>query len=712
MTPTLMTRRDFLVSTSLVIGISLPVGRALAQFAQAGTFTPNAFVRIAPDSTVTVIIKHIEFGQGPSTGLTTIVADELDADWSQMRIEFAPANDALYKNLAFGTMGTGGSTAMANSWMQMRNAGAAARSMLVEAAANRWSVSRDTVLISKGVVRSGSRSVQFGDLVADAARLPVPQKPTLKKPEQWTLIGTDVPKIDTTIKSTGKAKFTVDVKRPGMVVSMIAHPPVFGGTVQGVDSSAALAVPGVLAVKPIDQGVVVFAKDTWSAMRGRAALKVDWDLSRAERRSSEKMLDDYRGAVSDPGRQVESRGDARAFLGSASKTLEAEYVFPFLAHAPMETLDVVIEPGPPRTDVWMGSQFQVGEVTAIASVLGVPVDQVRLREQFAGGSFGRRAQPGMNFAVEAAAAAKAYGGTTAVKHMWTRENDIAGGFYRPLVVHKVRAGLDDNGNVVAWHHVVAAQSFVVGTPMEGRMVKGGVDPLITEGVAESAYSFPNLYVGQHIMPNGVPALWWRSVGNSHTAFAMETFVDRMLVLGGKDPIAGRLALMKEDRARVVLREVAKLSGGLDAPAGSARGVAFHKSFGTYVAQVAEVTRGTDGLPKVTKVWVAVDCGVPINPNVIRAQMEGGVGFGLGHALYGEIELGEGGQVEQHNFDGYRSLRMSEMPEVEVVIVKSAENPTGVGEPGLPPLAPAVANAWRNLTGKVVNRLPFSHGENA
>lgn len=705
-------RREFLASAGLVLGLALPAGRTLAATSAAAPFAPNAFVRIAADDSVTVIIKHIEFGQGPATGLATIIADELDADWGQMRIEFAPANDPLYKNLAFGTMGTGGSTAMANSWMQMRTAGAAARTMLVQAAAARWKVAPAEVRVANGVVSCGKRSAKFGALAVDAARLPVPEKPVLKTPDQWTLIGTDVPKIDSVIKSTGSAVFTMDIKRPGMVVSVIQQPPAFGGKVRSLDAAAALASPGVVAVRTIPQGVVVYAKDTYSAIRGRNLLKVDWDLSKAEKRSSAQMIADYRKAFAQPAKQAEANGDAAVALKSAAKTIEAEYVFPFLAHSPMEPLDAVIEPRPSGADLWMGSQFQVGETSAVAATLGVPFEGMRLREQYAGGSFGRRATPGMDFAIEAAAATKALGGTTTVKHMWTRENDVLGGFYRPLMLHRVHGGVDAAGDIVAWSHVVAGQSFAIGTPMEKMIVKDGIDSTMVEGVTESAYGFPNFFAGLHLMSNGVPTLWWRSVGNTHTAYAVETFLDELIVLGGKDPVAGRLKLMKDPRAKAVLSRAVEIAGGLDAPSGSARGVAFHKSFGSYVAHVAEVTRGADGLPRVKKVWVAVDCGVPINTNVIRAQMEGGLGFGLGHALYGEITLGEGGRVEQSNFDRYRSLRIAEMPAVEVAIIKSSENPTGVGEPGLPPLAPAVANAWRRLTGKAVRRLPFAHVENA
>lgn len=705
---TAATRREAIAASGLVIGLSVPFGRAAASAAKpANPFQPNAFVRITADNLVTVIIKHVEFGQGPATGLTTIVADELDADWGQMRFEFSPANDALYKNLLFGTMGTGGSTAMANSWMQLRNAGAAARAMLVAAAAKRWGVPAAEVRVAKGVVSHGARRARFGALVADAAALPVPAKPVLKTPDKFTFIGTDMPRVDSLAKSTGTALFAMDVARPGMVTAVILHPPAFGATLASVDDSAALAVPGVLAVKIVPQGVAVYGRDTYAAMQGRAALKATWDMATAETRSSDTLFKTYAEATRAPGKEAKKLGDVGAALAGATKTLEATYFFPFLAHAPMEPLDAVVEPMPGGGyDIWMGSQFQVGEVTAMARVLGVPMDKVRLRQLFAGGSFGRRAQPDSGFAIEAANIAKAYGTAAPVKHMWTRENDIRGGRYRPIVVHRLAGGLDGAGNIVAWDQRVACQAFSPARPDE-------IDDSMYEGTGPDDYRFANARVGVSPMANGVPTLWWRSVGHTHTAYATEAFLDELLAAGGKDAVSGRLALMQDARSRAVVTRVAEIAKwGRTMPGDRALGIAFHKSFGTRVAQIAELSKGADGLPKVHKIWVAVDCGTAINPNIIRAQMEGGIGYGLGHALYAELVLGEGGHVAQGNFDSYRSLRIAEMPAVEVSIIASTEHPSGVGEPGLPPLAPAVANAWRTLTGRSVRRLPFAHGDNA
>ncbi|MDG5489032.1 xanthine dehydrogenase family protein molybdopterin-binding subunit [Sphingomonas sp. BGYR3] len=708
------TRRGFLTGGALIFGMTLPIGgraaRAAAGPAAAEAIQPNAFVKIAPDNSVTVIIKHIEFGQGPATGLATLVADEMDADWGQMRVEMAPANDPLYKNLMFGTMGTGGSTAMANSWTQMRTAGASARAMLIEAAARRWGVKADAVSVAKGVVSAGDRRATFGELVADAAKLTPPEKPVLKTPEQWTLIGTDVPKVDTAIKTDGSARFTMDLKPGGTVQTAILHPPAFGATLKSMDDAAALAVPGVRAVKAIPRGIVVYADSFHAAQLGRAALTAEWDMAKAETRSSEAMAQSYIAAAAKPGRVVakETRGDLNQ---TGVRTVEAAYVFPFLAHAPMEPLDIIIHAQDGKADVWMGSQFQVGEMKAIGGVLGLSPDKVTLHQQYAGGSFGRRAEPDNGFVVEAAMAAKAFGQPVPVKHVWTRENDIRGGRYRPLTVHKLTGMVDAAGNVVGWDQVIAAQSFMLPPPTEGQTQERD-DASMYEGSGPENYAIPNTRLSCHVMQNGVPTLWWRSVGHTHTAYAGETFIDELLSIGSKDAVEGRLALLKDVRAKGVLTRVAERSGwGRALGEGRALGVAVHKSFGTYVAQVAEVSKGKDGLPRVHKVWCAVDCGVPVNPNVIRAQMEGGIGFGIGHALYAEVTIAEGGMVDQGNFNDYRSLRIHEMPEVEVDIIKSGADPTGVGEPGVPPSAPAVANAWRKLTGRAVRRLPFTHTDN-
>ncbi|MFM6832323.1 MAG: molybdopterin cofactor-binding domain-containing protein [Novosphingobium sp.] len=717
---TVTSRRSFLQQATggLVIAMVLPTmarGQAIRRMTPADVralpAAPNAFLRIAENDTVTVIAKHIEFGQGAFTGLATLAAEELDADWSQIRVEAAPADLALYANYNMGMQGTGGSSAMFNSYYQMRKAGAAARTMLVAAAAAEWRVPPGEITVAKGIIShaASSRKSGFGAFAAAAAKMPAPADPPLKDPANFRLIGSDLKQINGTAKSTGAAKYTINVKRPGMVHSGILHPPAFGATLKSIDSAAAEAIDGVLGVKQVPQGVAVYAKSTWAAQRGVAALNVEWDSSKAELRSCEALYAAYAAAAKTPGDEAELRGQGASALAGAAKQIEAEYRFPFLAHAPMEPGNAVVEIGDGRADLWMGSQLVTLDQRIVAQTLGLKPDQVVIHQMTAGGSFGRLGTPNSEFAAEAAAVAKAWG-KGPVKHLWTRENDIRGGLYRPLAVHRLRGGIDAAGNIVAWDQVVAIQSFLRGSAMDPTsQIK--IDNSAVEGARGMSYAIPNLRIGQHLMSNGVPASFWRSVGSSHTGFAVESFLDELLELGGKDPVKGRLDLIREDepRLKAVLSRVAEMAkwSGPGPRTGRAYGVAALKCFRSYIAQIAEVSRGEDGLPRVHKVWCAIDCGVAINPDVISAQIEGGIGFALGAALYGEITLGADGRPEQGNFDDYRPLRMPEMPAVEVAIVKSAADPTGVGEPGVPPLAPAVANAFRRLSGKSIRTLPFA-----
>lgn len=700
----------------LVIGLELPLpARAQSGAARVissadagavGGFAPNAFVRIAPDSTVTVLVKHIEFGQGPYTGLATLVAEELDADWAQMRATGAPADTAVYKNLAFGMQGTGGSTAIANSFEQMRKAGAAARAMLVEAAAKAWGVPAAEITVESGVItHAGSnKSGRFGEFADAAAKLTPPAEVKLKSPDKFRLIGSELAKLDTDAKSNGTAVFTIDVVKPDMLTVLVAHPPLFGATAISVDDKAARAVKGVEDVKIIPQGVAVYARDFWSASKARDALKVTWDESKAEKRSSSELLKLYQETAATPGQTVVERGKMPA--GDGVRTIEAEYVFPFLAHAPMEPLNCVIEADETSCRAWYGCQFPTIDQAVIAQTLGLRPEQVAITTLLAGGSFGRRATPNGDVAGEAAAAAKAYGRKRPLRLLWTREDDIKGGRYRPFYVHRLKGSVDASGNIVGWDEVIVGQSIVEGTPLAA-MMKNGIDPTMVEGAEDLPYDIPNFRVGAHKTTVGVPVLWWRSVGHSVTGFSSETFIDELLALAGKDPVEGRLALLgKHPRHKAVLTEVARIAEwGGKVPEGRARGVAVHKSFNSYVAQIAEVSVGEDKRPRVHRVWCAVDCGIAVNPNVVTAQMEGGIGFGLGAVLHDAISLDKG-RVKQSNFHDYRSLRIHEMPEVQVSIIKSAEPPTGVGEPGVPPIGPAVANAWAKLTGTRVRRLPF------
>lgn len=714
-TKAIPSRRSFLrgsavAAGALVVGTYVNIGKARAATPQDPPM-PNAFIKIEPDSTVTVMIKHLDMGQGNTTGLTTIVADELDADWAQMRIAFAPANAQLYNNLFFGPVqGTGGSTAIANSWEQLRRAGAAARAMLVSAAADTWKVPATEIAIAKGVVShaKSNKQAKFGELVTKAATLPVPADVKPKDPKDWVYISKHVPRIDSADKTTGKAKYALDIRRPGMVTAMVAHPPRFGGTVKSFDATAAKAVNGVVDVVQIPQGVAVLAKDTWSAMKGREALKVEWDDTGAEKRSSAQMFADYRKTADTVGRSAAKRGDVTSALSGAAKVLEAEFSFPFLAHAPMEPLNGTIEiKSDGSAECWAGAQFQTIEQLVVAGTLGIKPEQVSINTVWAGGSFGRRATPNADYFGEMAAIAKASGGKAPVHLVWTREDDIKGGRYRPMVYHRIRAGLDAAGSIIGWEQKIVGQSFVLGTPLEPMVVKNGIDSTAVEGAADMPYHVANFAVDWYPVQSPITTLWWRSVGHTHTAQASEVMIDMLAHEAGKDPVAFRLSLLGEHpRHAAVLKLAAEKGGwGEKLAAGRGRGIAVHESFNTFVAMTADVTVAKDGTIKVDRVVAAVDCGVPVNPDVIRAQVESGVGYGLGAALRNQITLTDG-MVDQSNFDSYEPLRMSDMPTVEVHIIPSLAAPTGIGEPGVPPLAPAVSNAIFQATGKRLHSLPW------
>ncbi len=714
-----VSRRVFLkASAALGVGLTLDIytGPAAAQAAAGQMVDANAFVRIGTDNTVTVLVKHVEMGQGTYTGLPTLVAEEMDAAWSQVRATGAPADAKLYNNLAFGPMqGTGGSTAMANSFEQYRKAGAAARAMLVGAAAEQWKVPIASLTVKDGVVSDASgKKATFGQLALAAGKQPVPADVKLKDPKDFVYIGKRFSRTDAVAKSNGTAIFTQDVKLPGMLTAVVAHPPRFGAEVKSFDAKAASAVPGVRYIVEVPNGVAVLATNFWAAKKGRDALKIEWDGG--FKGSSSDITAELKRLAATPGKPARNDGDAAKAIAGAAKTLEATYAFPYLAHAAMEPLNCVVKLGADRCEVWNGEQFQTVDQGAIAKVVGLKPEQVEIHQLYAGGSFGRRANPVADYVVEAAAIAKglAAGGKRdiPVKLVWTREDDMTGGFYRPAYVHALKAGLDASGAIVGWQHRVAGQSILDGTPFAAMMIKDGIDATSVEGASTLPYAIPNLSVHLATAQIAVPVLWWRSVGSTHTAFSTETFIDELAAAAGKDPVAFRAALLdKHPRHRGVLElAAAKANWGQPlAPAANGakrgRGVAVHESFHSYVAQVVDVTVGADNAIKVDRVVCAVDCGTAVNPDVIRAQMEGGIGFALSAALYGEITLKDG-VVEQTNFHQYPVLRINEMPVIDVHIVASTEKPSGVGEPGVPPLAPALANAIAAATGKRLRDLPL------
>ncbi|MCG2575897.1 xanthine dehydrogenase family protein molybdopterin-binding subunit [Dechloromonas sp. XY25] len=721
-----ISRRRFLQGgAGLTLGFCLP-GIAAAAAAGPGkagegvvapvTFEPNAFLRIGADNSVTVISKHLEMGQGTYTGLATMLAEELDADWAQVRVEGAAADAKRYNNLFWGAaQGTGGSTAMANSWEQMRKAGAAGRAMLVAAAAKRWQVPAGEITVERGVVRhaASKRTATFGELAEAAARETVPADVVLKSPDQFKLIGKQARRKDTHAKVNGTAQFTQDVQLPGMLVAVVAHPPRFGGKVKSFDASAARAVKGVVEVVQIPQGVAVLARDTWTAKKGRDALRVEWDDSAAFKLGSDEILARYREMAKKPGLTAKKQGDTDAALAGAAKVVSASYDFPYLAHAAMEPMNCVVQLTAAGCEVWNGEQLHTGDQYALAGLFGLKPEQVVIHMLYAGGSFGRRACKDSDYVLEAAHIVKAMQAKAPVKLVWLREDDMRAGYYRPAFHHALQAGLDAQGNVVGWTHRLVGQSILIGSPFEKMLVKDGIDGVSVEGAANLPYAIPNLTVDLHTPTDiGVPVLWWRSVGSSHTAFSTEAFLDEVAAAAGKDPLALRLELLKDHpKYAAVLRLAADKAGwGQPLKPGKAgerrgRGVAVHESFNSVVAQVAEVTVSKSGDLRVDRMVCAVDCGTAINPDNIRSQVEGGVGFALSAVLHGEITLKDG-IVEQGNFDGYPPLRIGEMPRVEVHIVPSTAAPTGIGEPGVPPVAPAVANAIAAATGKRLHRLPI------
>lgn len=694
--------------SSVAAEVSGP-GKTVATNMQTG-FQPNAFVRVNPDNTVDVTIKHLEMGQGTYTGICTLVAEELDADWSQINPQAAPANAALYNNLLWGqAQGTGGSTAIANSYEQMRNAGAAAKFMLVAAAATVWNAPANEISVSKGVIshtKSG-HSATFGELANLAAKeaLPDPAELELKSPEDFVLIGKQVSRKDTG-KTDGTAIYTQDIQLDGMLTAVVAHPPRFGAKLKSFDTKKAKNLKGVVDVVPLSTGVAVLAQDFWTAKKARDELEIVWDNSSAVSVNSRDLMDEYRELAKKPGLPAAKKGDSDAAFKQAAKVIEASYEFPFLAHAAMEPMNCVAKVSDEGCEIWNGAQLHTGDQFAVATLLGIKPEAVKINTLYAGGSFGRRANPLSDYVLEAVEIAKAKKGT-AVKMVWTREDDTRAGYFRPMYFHHLKAGLDDNNKLIAWQHRVVGQSILKGTAFESMMVKDGVDVTSVEGASNLPYNIPNLTVDLHTTDPGIPVQWWRAVGSTHTAYSTEVFLDEIAAAAKVDPVEFRMQLLTDHPRHLgVLKLAAKKAGwGNALPKGKARGVAVHESFNSFVAEVAEVSLQEDGSFNVDKVVCAVDCGVAINPDVIKAQMEGGIGFGLAPALVSAIDI-ENGAVKQSNFHDYQVLRINQMPEVEVHIVPSAEPPTGVGEPGTPPIAPAVANALAVTTGKRYYSLPI------
>lgn len=710
-------RRSFLKATLLaggavVFGISLPgLSRAEERFNMTpephADFQPNAFIKISPDGKVTIIVGQSEMGQGVLTSLPMIVADELEVEWADVEFEQGPAGPA-YANPAFGAQITGGSSSIRGFFDPLRKSAASVREMLVMAAAQTWSVAPDSCHAVNGTVvhASSNRTLKYGDLLAKAVEIMPPANPKLKNPKDFKFIGKPVKRLDTASKVNGTGIFGIDVVVPGMLHATVLRSPVFGGTVKSVDDKAAKAIKGVRHVVPLDFGVGVVADNYWAAKKGRDALKVVWSEGKMAEVSSEGIYKSYIDAAkSAKGIEAKKTGDLAAGRTKAVKTLEADYYVPYLAHATMEPMNATADVRKDSCEVWSGVQAQMVVQGMVSKALGIAADKVKVNTTLLGGGFGRRLG---EYVMDAVLLSKEIG--KPVKVVWTREDDMQNDFYRPATFNKISAGLDAAGRPVFWQQRVVNSSIMasLGPSIFGFAPPSTVlDDSSTEGAHNLPYDVQNLFVDWVRMDTGVPVGFWRSVGSSHTAFSTECFLDELAFAAKKDPLEYRLSLLdKHSRHAAVLKLAADKAGwSKPAPKGIFRGIAVHESFGSYVAQVAEVSVGKDGVPKVHRVVIAVDCGQVVNPDTVEAQMEGGMVYGLTAALYGEITL-KNGRVEQNNFYDYKMLRMNEMPKCEVYIVPSTEKHGGVGEPGTPPIAPAVCNAIFAATGKRIRSLPI------
>jgi isoquinoline 1-oxidoreductase beta subunit len=715
-------RRSFLgVSTVAAGGLLVSLYLDLPTYAHgpnqappAKVYPPDAFVHIRPDGKIMITVNRLEFGQGVQTSLPMILADEMDADWSQVIAELAPAAD-VYKDPVFGIQMVGGSGSVAHSFQQYRELGAKTRAMLVAVAADRWHVKPEQCRTEKSMVYGpGSQSARYAELANDAARKPVPSNVTLKNPSEFRLIGKRVRRLDSRAKCDGSQKFGLDLDLPGMKIAVVAHPPVFGGRVKNVDDKEARSIAGVRDVFEIPlvkgSGVAIVADRFWTAKQARDRLKIDWDLSGIEHPDTSQLWTRFKELARTKGNVAASRGNDKAIDAiPAANRIVAEYEFPYLAHTPMEPLNATIRFDGDAAEAWVPSQFQTMDQMAIAEVLGLKPQQVIFHTEFAGGGFGRRAVIDSHVQREAAVIAKRLRGTP-VKLVWTREDDVRGGYYRPMHAHRVEIGIGPDGLPAAWRHVIVGQSLVAGTPFEAMMIKNGVDETTVEGTSDTSYSIPNFLVSAHNPKINVPVLWWRSVGNTHTAFVMETLIDELATRAKIDPITYRRKLLKPDakklRGALDLMDQKSAAWRSKLPRGHALGISCHECFGTAVACAVDVSI-ENKRPRIHRVTIGLDCGVAVNPLTIESQFQAGVAFGLTQLMaQGAITLKDG-RVEQRNFDGYTPPYMVDAPvTVDVHIVPSAAAPTGCGEPPVPVISPAVVNALAKLTGKRYRSLPL------
>lgn len=684
-----------------------PLQEAANNGAGAKDFEPNAFVHIARDGAITVLVNHSEMGQGCYTALPMMVAEELDADWSRVRPIAAPVSP-VYNHTMYGAQMTGGSTSVRSEWERVRKAGASARAMFVTAAAAMWGVDPAACRTEKSMVidTASNRSISYGELVEAASKLTPPQDVPLKDPKDYRIIGKPTHRLDTPSKVNGTAQFGIDVQLPGMLVAVIARPPTFSGKLKRFDATKTKAVPGVRHVIEIPRGIAIVADGYWPAHKGRLALDVEWDDGDLATLNSDTQLEQYQQLSNNPGPVARNEGDAMRAMEAAPKKIAATYQLPYLAHATMEPLNCVADVKTDSCHVYTGTQFQTGDWAAALQETGLKPEQVHLHTTMLGGGFGRRAVIDSHFVREAVQISKAV--KVPIKVIWSREDDMAGGYYRPAAFHSIAAALDVDDKPVAWWNRIVCQSFMAGTPFEAVVVRNGIDDTAVEGAYDIVYDIPNIRVEWNQAPGGVPTLWWRSVGHSHTGFVVESFMDELAHKAGKDPLEFRRSLLAKHPRRLAVLELAasKAGWGKTLPPGHAMGLAVHESFASIVAYVVEASVSDVGEVRVHRVVGAIDCGRTVNPDTIHAQMDSGVTFGLTAALYGAITF-ENGRVQQRNFHDYKMLRMHEMPVVESHIVESVEALGGVGEPCVPPVAPALCNAIFAATGKRVRSLPLS-----
>ena len=684
----------------LLLSFSLPFG------SQAATaFAPNAYVRVGEDGSIVLTMPYVEMGQGTYTAIPMLIAEELEVGLGQVKLEHAPPDEKTYGNpLLAGVQATGGSTAIMASWQPLRQAGAVARTLLVAAAAKRWNVEPASCRAEKGEVvhPPTGRRLKYGAVAADAARLPVPKDVPLKDPKDFKLIGTPAKRLDAPAKVNGTAVYGIDVRPRGVTIATLTQSPVFGGKLKSVDDTAAKAVKGVRQIVRLDDCVAVVADHMGAAKKGLAALKIEWDDGPHARLATADVARELEQATLNAGPVAENIGDAAKALESAATKVEATYQVPFLAHATMEPMNCTVHVAKDHCEVWVGTQVAARAQAAAAKVTGLPLEKVVLHNHLIGGGFGRRLEvDGVTRAVQIAQ--KVDG---PVKVVWTREEDIQHDMYRPYWFDRLSAGLDETGKPVAWNHRFAGSSVIARWLPPG--FNNGLDPDSIEGAAKFIYGLPNKRVEYlRVEPPGIPTAFWRSVGPSHTIFVVESFMDELAAAAKQDPVAYRLALLdKTPRTKAVLTLAAEKAGWGEAlPAGIGRGVSVQNVFGSHLAQVAEVEVAKDGTVRVRRVVAAIDCGIVINPDTVRAQIESATIFGISAALYGEITVKDG-RVEQSNFDTYRVLRLDEAPKIEVHIVQSGDVPGGMGEPGTSAIVPAIANAIFAATGKRLRKMPI------